>query len=303
MTNALFQCLEGDLPSIAAGPAYLRALILPGEAALFSAEDLIASFYLVKMPLEWHRWFTFRLPVKARDLGLDWDGDVYLATVVLPMGFSCATGFMQAWHRRLALFPPSSLCEWHAGLPAHLEVRGDRPFPLSAADGERSGWSIYIDDFLEMQVLMELVASAREGMVSSHQGTIRISYSDSGVPRNEPKTVQSASLTEHVGYLPDGKSGWVGITTFRLLEIIAIGFHFVRMGRCPLLFLRVFAGKAAHALQVKWPLWSFLFHNWESFPVARAFTRAALPDGGCSARGVRTHLLLATLRCLCQRRP
>ena len=133
------------------------------------------------------------------------------------------------------------------------------------AEGERSGLSIYINDFLEMQVLMEWFASAREGMVSSHQGTIRISYSDSGVARNEPKTVQSASVTEHVGYLLDGKSVWVGLTTSRLLEIIAIGLHLVGMARCPLLFLQVFAGKTAHALQVRRPLWSFLFHFWKAF--------------------------------------
>ena len=69
----------------------------------------MASFYLVQMPRVWHRYFTFRMLVTACALNLDMDGRVYVTSVVLPMGFSCATGFMQAWHRRIALYPPSSL--------------------------------------------------------------------------------------------------------------------------------------------------------------------------------------------------
>ena len=72
-------------------------------------------------------------------------------------------------------------------------------------------------------------------------------------------------MTEHVGYFLDGQSGWMGLATSRLLEIVSLGLHLVRMGRCPLLFLQVFACKVAHALQMRRPLWSFLFHFWKAF--------------------------------------
>ena len=74
MANALFQIIDGDLGCLAGGPSMLRATILPGETALFSAEDLVVSFYLAQMPRVWHRYFTFRMQVTALAPNLEWMG-------------------------------------------------------------------------------------------------------------------------------------------------------------------------------------------------------------------------------------
>ena len=104
------------------------------------------------MPQKWHRWFSFEKSVSAAAPGLAGPGRVRICAVVLPMGFTSATGFMQAWHRSVVLH---NRVGGAAGseLDGRTEVRGDRPFPLSASSGERSGWSIYIDDFLDITFL------------------------------------------------------------------------------------------------------------------------------------------------------
>ena len=144
---------------------------MPHEAALLSAEDFVASFCLLSQLSLWHRWFTFLTPVRARDVGIDQDGDVYLAAVVLPMGFSRVTGFMLAWHRQLAFHPPHILRMVDARLPAALVVRGDRAFPLSVSEGSRAAWPIYIDDFCSSARQLAL----RESIVGSYQRTLRLS--------------------------------------------------------------------------------------------------------------------------------
>ena len=120
---------------------------------MISAEDLVASFYLVRMPQPWHLWFSFEKSVSASALGLPGRGRVRICAVVLPMGFTSATGFMQAWHRNVVLRPHPSSESSLAVLDPRTEVRGDRPFPLSAFSGTRDGWSIYIDDFLDISIL------------------------------------------------------------------------------------------------------------------------------------------------------
>ena len=107
-----------------------------------------------------------------------------------------------------------------AVLDPRTEVRGDRPFPLSASSGNRDGWSIYVDDFLDISILQ----------------------------RNELLT------DEHVGYLFDGDNGDIGVRSARLLEIVSIGLLMLIRQSNPLLIYQVFTGKLAHSLQVRRPL-------------------------------------------------
>ena len=88
--------VEGDLHAISGGSYFLHTALLPQEVMLISAEDLVASFYLVRMPQPWHRWFSFEKAVSASAFGLPGRGRVRICAVVLPAGFTSATGFMQA---------------------------------------------------------------------------------------------------------------------------------------------------------------------------------------------------------------
>ena len=44
-TNSLFFQVEGDLHAISGGPSFLRAVRLPEEVMLMSAEDLVVVFF------------------------------------------------------------------------------------------------------------------------------------------------------------------------------------------------------------------------------------------------------------------
>ena len=134
-TNSLFHTIEGDLRAVAGAPSFLRAVVLPSKVFLICAEDLVASFYLVRLPKAWHRWFVFERSVLRSALGLPGGGRARIASVVLPMGFNSATGFMQSWYRHVALRNSAPGLDARCGLDGSSEVRGGRPFPLSASAG------------------------------------------------------------------------------------------------------------------------------------------------------------------------
>ena len=136
-TSSVVVKLVSDLMSMLGGTALLNVVLLPGETALFSAEDLVAAFYLLELPKKWRPYFTSRLPVDASVLGGPQGKVVYVCSKVLPMGFSGATAVMQHWQRRLALGRlPRSLGSNLPGLAAEQEIRLGRPIPLSALSGD-----------------------------------------------------------------------------------------------------------------------------------------------------------------------
>ena len=63
---------------------------------------------------------------------------------------------------------------------------------------------------------------------------------------------------EHLGYLFDGMAAGLRISGKRALELLSIGLFILNGDLTFLLVLQVFAGKMAHALQLRRPLWSLL---------------------------------------------
>jgi hypothetical protein len=139
------------------------------------------------------------------------------------------------------------------------------PFPVKASSGSRDGWSIYIDDFLDISILQRNELLGRLGLPSRSQSVVRDVYAGRGIPRNAPKSTVSSLTDEHVGYLFDGDNGDIGVRTARLLEIVSVGLLMLIRQSNPLLIYQVFTGKLAHSLQVRRPLWSFLQVFFEVF--------------------------------------
>ena len=154
-TNSLLLDIDGDMHKLPVGSSILRTVILPHEVAIFNAEDLSVSFYQLSMPTAWHKYFVFRRPVSGAAVGRPDLSECYLAAIVLPMGFKLATGIMQCWHRRLLLGFGARALTAGMGLDPSREHRGDRPFPVSAFEGPRSVWKVYIDDFSDTNILPE----------------------------------------------------------------------------------------------------------------------------------------------------
>lgn len=86
-----------------------------------SGDDLVACFYLFKIPFSWSRYFAFRKRIKRGVLGLEGDPEelVYLASQVLPMGWAAAVTVVQHIHRQLAL--------QEEVLPAEREIHRQAP--------------------------------------------------------------------------------------------------------------------------------------------------------------------------------
>ena len=90
------------------------------------------------------------------------------------------------------------------GLPAESELRGSRPIPFSAAQGRRTLWSIYIDDFFNLSIGEALEMKAPTGQPSETQAGVRARYGEDGVPRNMQKTTEQEALVQYLGYSFEG---------------------------------------------------------------------------------------------------
>lgn len=71
--NAVHRMLPGAVDSLV-GPAKWQGLSLgPSEVLISSGDDLVACFYLFKIPFSWSRYFAFRKRIKRGVLGLEGD--------------------------------------------------------------------------------------------------------------------------------------------------------------------------------------------------------------------------------------
>eukprot|EP00971_Amphidinium_carterae_P238389 4732541-Amphidinium_carterae.1 len=115
-------------------------------------------FYLIRLRREWARYFAFNVAYTAEELGVQERGNegsaYYIGAQVIPMGWRCAVGLVQAIHKRLmcARDLPYPLS---AQLPREREQRADKPLPLLSLRGEqhRRVWQVYIDDYDTMELV------------------------------------------------------------------------------------------------------------------------------------------------------
>ena len=265
-TNAVMLRLLGDLETMAGGTAILSLIVLDTEVAVFDAEDLVSAFYLLALPESWSVYFTFEKLVPRWVFGLEGNGVVYVKSRVLPMGFSLATTALQHWHRRAALgFLPMSLEVGVPGLDRRQEIRQGRRLPLSIAQGPRQGWKIFLDDFLNISVSSRAAARYFRDVPGENQLLLRSHYEASRVPRGLEKAIEGETVVKHLGYVYDGDLALARLATGRCLELCSIGFALLEGVTERLLHFQVFAGKAAHGLQLRRPLWSTLSEYWRAF--------------------------------------
>lgn len=118
--NFVHRELPGGVHTLV-GPSKWQGFVLDkGEVLVSSGDDLVSSFYLFRIPYAWSRYFAFQKMVQRRTLQVDGDPDewVYVASCVLPMGWTAAVTVMQHIHRSISQAP--------GGLPAEREIRRDR---------------------------------------------------------------------------------------------------------------------------------------------------------------------------------
>lgn len=155
--NSLHRMLPGDVESLV-GPSKWQGISLGRDQVLVtSGDDLVACFYLFKLPFSWSRYFTFRKPVRRSVLGLEGPPDslVYIASQVMPMGWSAAVTVMQHIHRSMALDEKT--------LPLEREIHRQKPLPETITRTDSAFWNLYLDDLTVMEVLEESAHSNSSG--------------------------------------------------------------------------------------------------------------------------------------------
>ena len=254
--NALHRELPGAVASLV-GPAKWQGFVLEkGEVLLTSGDDLVSSFYLFKIPYEWSRYFAFRKNVSRRALNVPGDPseEVYIASCVLPMGWTAAVTIMQHIHRGIALGP--------GRLDPRKEIRTNKQLPRKGPEARSSFWNLYIDDLTVMDFVQE-EAIRLGGSVSDIQCAMQSLYRGRGVPFSQDKSTTMELVAEKLGALVDGVQGTLGVTTKRSLELISLVRFLVSRDKAPTKRMQILLGKFVHIMQFRRQIFSCVQASWD----------------------------------------
>lgn len=224
-----------------------------------SGDDLVSCFYLFSIPYEWTKYFAFRKAIKRKALGGpgDPEEDLYLASRVIPMGWSAAVTVVQHLHRELAFKPE--------GLDAGRELHREHPMPEKRIGEDNAFWNLYIDDFtlLETVIAQDLEDAASASPKGSvHQQAMRKIYEGLGVPYSKEKGEVRVSSTDKLGAHLNGKEGTLGISQSRAVELPSLGLHLCGCERVPTKYVQIFMGKFVHVMQFRRPLFCLVEKLW-----------------------------------------
>ena len=239
--NAMHRSLPGAVETMV-GPAKWQGICLGEEDGLaVSGDDLVSCFYLFAIPYEWSRFFAFRKKVRRGlvDPHGDPSEEVYIASRVIPMGWSAAVTVVQHLHRRMALQPQ--------GLPTTREIHREKPLPQKEARSVSSFWNLYIDDVTILEVLNDGLSKMKEGDSvfggkSPLQEAMRAIYEGLGVPYSQEKGESREAISEKLGAQLDGVRGTLGSSRKRSLELISLGQHLQQLERVPTKWVQIFLG-------------------------------------------------------------
>ena len=271
--NCLHRMLPGAVDSLVGAAKWLGFTLGPGEVLVSSGDDLVACFYLFKVPFSWSRYFAFRKPVPRCALGLG-EGDgrpVYIASQVLPMGWAAAVTVVQRIHRNIALKTNV--------LPAARELHRQRSLPQKETAELSTFWNLYIDDLTIMEIISEAgLAEARaSGDRSKLQEAMEKAYEGLMVPYSREKASTREEVFEKLGAYVDGRKGVLGVTSKRHLEMLSLILFMMQQDKVPTKWLQILLGKYVHIVQFRRPLFSCIKKSWRRL---HSFHAGGPLDGG-----------------------
>lgn len=257
MANAVHRMLPGDVESLV-GPAKWQGISLgKDEVLVTSGDDLVACFYLFKLPFTWSRYFTFRKKVRRSVLGLEGppDSEVYIASQVMPMGWAAAVTIMQHIHRSMALRQMT--------LPVDREIHRQKPLPESVTKCNSAFWNLYLDDLTVMEVLEEAAVKTESGKKSDLQERMEARYRELGVPFSGEEASTREEVCEKLGALINGRKGRLGVTDKRIFELFSLVLYLCGLEKVNTKWLQVLLGKFVHVVQFRRPLFTLVRHSWK----------------------------------------
>ena len=254
--NSVHRELPGAVGTLV-GPAKWQGFVLgDGEVLVSSGDDLVSSFYLFRVPYAWSCYFAFRKKVSRKTLEVPGDENemVYIASRVLPMGWSAAVTVMQHIHRQMAMVP--------GGLPLTREIRRDSPLPAREAMGASSFWNLYVDDLTVMEMVHDKCLAGGCSK-SALQEAMRSVYEKRQVPFSEDKSSTRLVVSEKLGALVDGVRGTLSITTKKQLEFVSLTLFMMGQNRFPTKWTQILLGKFVHMMQFRRQVFSNICHTWD----------------------------------------
>jgi hypothetical protein len=199
-SNASQDVLQGDVRHLPTA-GQMSAFGLEAEQVfLTSLTDRSAFFYIFRLPICWRPFMVFSKRAKWRWLGIDRDGDTFVALTVIAMGWSQAVSIYQHIHRNLL---KSGVPR---PLPAAREVRRSRPFPLCLS-AEHMTWMAYIDDLRLVETMPWQKGNELRGSISAYLEDALANYSFWNVPGNPTKDVRREPVVISLGERLDGYEG------------------------------------------------------------------------------------------------
>ena len=103
-SNSTMVQLEGCVRELPGITQYLSLVIGEDETVEMFQSDMVAAFYLFRLPPAWHKYLCFNLCVDGGEIGKTPGRTFYLACAVLPMGWTSAVSVRQI--RRTRPIPP-----------------------------------------------------------------------------------------------------------------------------------------------------------------------------------------------------
>ena len=254
--NSVHRELPGAVGTLV-GPAKWQGFVLgDGEVLVSSGDDLVSSFYLFKVPYAWSCYFAFRKKVSRKALQVSGDPEelVYIASRVLPMGWSAAVTVMQHIHRQMTMVSK--------GLPPAREIRRDLPLPSREAMGASAFWNLYIDDLTVMEMVQDhcLAGGCTK---SALQDAMRQVYRDREVPISQEKSSTRVMVSEKLGALVDGDRGTLSVTTKKQLEFLSLTLFLMGQRRFPTKWTQILLGKFVHMMQFRRQVFSNIRYTWD----------------------------------------
>lgn len=202
--NSLCVPLSGDVDTLPSWGAMSPFFLQPSERLLVSSEDVKCFFYTMRVPLVWVKYLAFNKLVPNEVLPLHLQGKrVYIASLVLPMGFLNSVSLAQHVHRNLVTWSrergPDLAGQQNA---PEQELRKDRSFTVSDTP-----WRVYLDNYDLLEKVQATELSQVEGTVAPGVLALRHEYEHWEVPRNVKKAVVRSTRCEMQGATIDGNRG------------------------------------------------------------------------------------------------
>ena len=257
--NGICHPLSGDVATLPSWSSMSPYFLQPSEGLLVSSEDVRCFFYVMSVPLCWHKYLAFNKVVPDSCLPEHLRGrEVYLSAKVLPMGFLNSVSLAQHVHRTLVQRTSRSYGSDVRVNDPSQELRKDKQMPLSS-----DMWRVYLDnyDLLEKVEATEMVDKV--GSVGAPVLALREQYEVWGVPRNVKKAVQRQPVAEVQGATVDGVRGVAFPRETKLLKYVAAALKLCAQSYVSQRQMQVVCGGLVYVSMFRRPLLGTLNAVWK----------------------------------------